>query len=170
MDGNSGYNDNGGYDANGSYTGNGYYGGNAGYGDNGGYTGNGYYGGNGGYEDNGGYDGTYGYAYPNYGGYPGYGTDPVSDYYAYTNQKPTTGKNVCAKISQIFGIIALCILCTGSGIPLAVAAVILGSIGKDADRNAEKAIKGRNLGIIGIVLNGILFIVCLILRVVLENY
>ena len=152
MDGNNGYNEND------------YYGGNGGYVDNGGYGENGYYG------DNGGYDGTYGYTYHNYGGYPGYNGDPVSDYYAYTNQKPSNGKNVCARLSQIFGTIALCIFCTGSGLPLAIAAVILGSIGKDADLNADKAIKGRNIGIIAIVLNVILIIVCLILKVWLENY
>lgn len=76
---------------------------------------------------------------------------------------PSRGKRLCGRLSYVFGIISLCILCTGSGLPLAIAALVLGYIGKDADYNADKAEKGRRMGIIALVLNVVWFITLLII-------
>ena len=57
--------------------------------------------------------------------------------------------------------------CCGGGLPFAIAALILGNIGKDSELNADKAAKGRTFGIIGIVLNVIFIIVWTVVRVVL---
>ena len=112
-----------------------------------------------------------GYGYS--GGEPGnYGNDPFysnQDHSIWNTPAPSRGKRVCGRLSYTFGILSLCILCTGSGLPFAIAAVILGSIGKDADYNADKAEKGRRFGAIAIVLNVLIIITCLILKDYLET-
>ena len=82
---------------------------------------------------------------------------------------PSRGKRVCGRLSYTFGIIALCVACTGSGLPFAIAAIILGKIGMDADYNVDKAEKGRCFGAIAIIVNGIVIFTCLILKEYLET-
>ena len=129
--------------------------------------------------DNNGFDNysdQYGYGYS--GGEPGKnGNDPFDYTPNYSNPDrsvwntpaPSRGKRVCGRLSYTFGIIALCAVCTGSGLPFAIAAIILGKIGMDADYNVDKAEKGRRFGAIAVVLNVLIIITCLILKDYLEN-
>ncbi len=104
----------------------------------------------------------YGYTDQSTGGYQN------TPYYSYQDTAPQgNGKNVCGKLSFIFGIVSMCVSCCGGGLPFAIAALILGNIGKDSELNADKAAKGRTFGIIGIVLNVIFIIVWTVVRVAL---
>ena len=101
--------------------------------------------------------------------YGTYGMYNPSGYDQWSTPSPHTGREKCARLSYTFGIVAICVFCTGSGLPFAIAALVLGTIGKESEINQDKAIRGRNLGIIGIVLNAVLITACLIIRLVLEG-
>ena len=72
-------------------------------------------------------------------------------------------KNVKALLSQIFGIVSVVLgLCAGGGLPFAIAAIILGTLVKKTEPDNGQAKLGTILGIVGIAISVIGFILYLV--------
>ncbi|MBR4286910.1 MAG: zinc-ribbon domain-containing protein [Clostridia bacterium] len=116
-------------------------------------------------------------AAPVYDAAPAYDAAPTySEPYSYTGTE-TPAKDPGAglgKVSKILGIIGLVLMCGWAGAPLSITALILGCIGLSKSKSAgfenKSAKTGRTLGIIGVVLIPVVYIVSFAIGIALGAF
>lgn len=112
------------------------------------------------------------YEAPAYDATPVYNAEP----YGYTGAEvPASDPGAgLGKVSKILGIIGLVLMCGWAGAPLSITALILGCIGLNKSKNAgfenKSAKTGRTLGIIGVVLIPVVYIVSFAIGIALGAF